>query len=110
MASIEKVGYQGRRWDAPMADDAVPADLSGRTCAWCDEPITPGDDAMRLGSTGHTECILRSTLGDVAHLERRCLCFGGTNHDEDGTYREQSRRVVEWLVAHRHGRWTVGRH
>lgn len=97
--------YQGRRWDAPMADDAVLADLTGQTCGMCQEPVVEGDDAMALGSTFHTECLIRSTLGDVAHLEGRCLCFGGRDHDEEGTYREQSRRAMAWIIEHRRGRW-----
>lgn len=97
--------FQGRRWDAPMSDDAVRADLSGRDCAMCQEPITADDDAVALGSIFHTECLLRSSLGDVPHLEGRCLCAGGTEHDDEGSYRDGARRTVAWLVEHGRGRW-----
>jgi len=97
--------YQGRRWDAPMADDAVLADLTGLTCGMCQEKIEYDEDAMRMGGVFHTECLLRSTLGDVPHLERRCLCFGGSDHDEKGSYREGAKRAVAWLIEHHRGRW-----
>lgn len=101
-----RVLYQGRRWDAPATDFAIEAALAGKHCSMCDELISGEDDAVRMGSYFHTECWLRSGLGDVAHLEHRCLCYGGGDHDEDGTYREQSKRALEWLLAHRQGRWS----
>src|SRR4051812_18805543 len=97
--------YQGRRWDAPMTDDAIRADLSRWDCAMCQETITLEDDAIAAGAVFHTECLLRSSLGDVPHLERRCMCFGGGDHDEEGTYRDGARRAVAWLIEHRRGRW-----
>jgi len=101
--------YQGRLWDAPMTDDAERADLTGRDCGMCQEPVVEGDDALLMGGLFHTECLLRSSLGDVPHLEGRCLCFGGGDHDTDGTYRDGARRTVDWLVAHRRGRWAEER-
>lgn len=107
MKQREETGvlYQGRRWDAPMADDAQAADLTGRHCNWCGQPITADDDAMMLGGAGHTECILRSVMGDVPHLEEKCICYGGHEVDVEGTYREQSQRAVDWLITHRLGGW-----
>ena len=97
--------YQGRRWDAPATDDAIEADLAGKHCAMCEELITGEDDAVRMGSYFHTECWLRAGLGDVAHLEHQCLCYGGSACDEQGTYREQSKRALAWVVRHGQGSW-----
>lgn len=98
-------GYQGRLWDAPMTDDLPVIDLAGWECGLCQEAITAQDNAVALGGVFHLECLLRSTMGDVAHLEGRCSCFGGGDHDTEGSYREQSQRVVDWLVANHRGRW-----
>lgn len=103
--TMSDVLYQGRLWDAPATDDATKADLTGRHCTACGEEIAASDDAVRMGSYFHTECWIRSGLGDVMHLERRCLCFGGTEHDDEGTYREQSQRALDWVVENRAGRW-----
>lgn len=98
-------GYQGRRWDAPMTDDMPVLDLTGQECC-CGELIAEGDDAVRLGSTFHIECLIRSTLGSVDHLQGKCTCFGGHERlDDEGTYREQARQTLEWMLQHGRGRW-----
>jgi hypothetical protein len=99
-------GYQGRRWDAPMTDDMRVIDLTGNDCAMCQEPIVAEDNAIRLGSIFHLECIIRSTFGDVCHLEGRCSCFDAEGEqDNEGTYRDTARRALDWLVANGRGRW-----
>ena len=89
-----------------MTDDMPVIDLTGEICI-CGEEIAAGDNAIRLGSVFHVECIIRSTMGDVAHLEGRCLCFGGGDHDEEGTYRQQAQRALDWMVANGRGRWAA---
>lgn len=102
--------YFGRRWDAPAFDDAIEIPTPvGQLCLWCGEPIEAGDNGSTMGSpTGvqpvHLECFLRSLLGDVPHLEGRCLCSGGGDHDER-PYHEGSRAALEWLLSHRRGRF-----
>lgn len=100
-------GYHGRRWDAPMTDDMEKIDLTGEQCSLCLETITADDDGLLLGSLFHTECLLRSTLGDVFHLRRECMCFGGDKHDEEGTYREQAQRALAAVIANGGG-WADG--
>ena len=73
----------------------------------CEELITGDDDAVPTGSYFHTECWLRAGLGDVAHLEEQCLCFGGSARDDQGTYREQSQRALAWVIRHHRGQWKV---
>lgn len=113
------VAWFGPKWDAPITDDSPECKPPlGEKCIQCQEPILEGergvtmpyltiDDKTReyLNRRGavHLECHMRSVLGDVAHLERRCICFGGDDHDEtDGrSYRDGARDVMTWLAEHR---------
>lgn len=108
MSDLPPMGYHGRLWDSPMTDGMPKVDLTGEECFYCGEPIAADDDALRLATTSHTECVLRSVLGDVAHLEGRCLCAGGRDHDEEGTFREQAQRALQWMVDNGRGRWAEG--
>lgn len=98
--------YQGRKWDAPMTDDATEGTVSG-PCDLCTEPILPEDDALQLPfMRTHLECNLRSGMGDVAHLEGRCFCYTGVpDDDEYDSYRDSARAALEWLLAHKRGRF-----
>lgn len=98
--------YQGRKWDAPMTDDAIKGEVTG-DCDMCREPILPEDDALQLPlMRAHLECHVRSGLGDVAHLEGRCFCYTGVpDTDEYDSYRDSSRAAIAWLVEHRRGRF-----
>lgn len=98
-------GFQGRIWDSPMFDDLPKIDLANETCGMCQEGIVGSDDAIRTPSVFHTECLLRSIVGDVPHLEGRCSCYGGGAHDDEGTYRETAQRAIAWLVENGRGRW-----
>lgn len=101
---LPPVKYQGRWWDAPFTDDAVQADLSGRDCEYCREPITQDDDAVwQPYVLGHLECHLRSALGDVQHLEGRCICSGGPaeRDNSNATYREEAKATLQWLLDNR---------
>lgn len=108
-------GYFGVRWDAPAFEDApeLPTPV-GERCLLCDEPIREGESGIVIGYVGadlepgvapeHIECFLRSILGSVSHLEKRCSCYGGS--DSHGTtrttrsYRAQARESMEWLILH----------
>lgn len=104
-----QIHYQGRKWDAPMTDGAVEVTyMTGKTCIGCEEKITAEDNAILntwANQPHHLECYLRPGLGDVAHLEERCMCFGGEGHDDEGTYREQNQRALQWVIDHRQGRF-----
>lgn len=84
-------------------DDIERTDVpAGQLCTWCGEAIGETDagviiprviigdadfDGVRalhealhddetvVGIPWHLECMMRSTLGSVAHQERRCSCF-----------------------------------
>ena len=52
----------------------------------------------------HIECYLRVALGDISHLERTCVCYGGTGSDTR-PFREGSRMVLDWLLANKRGQF-----
>lgn len=112
------VYYRGRLWDAPFTDGALPMpdelaeSLLPAPCIWCDEPMAADDDILLLPAiTAHLECHIRSFLGDIQHLEERCLCFRGAGNEEVretdhyDTYRESAKASVQWLLDHNQGRF-----
>ena len=73
----------------------------GVPCAHCDELIQDGDHGWTLphiGANGcielpwHLNCLMRHTIGSVAHIERRCGCFvkGATEDDAPELTRRQA--------------------
>ena len=75
--------YHGRRWDAPVMDEAVEMDddaakllLAGESkCDHCQEPLLYTENVLMLPYlVGHTECQIRAAIGNVVHLEGRCIC------------------------------------
>lgn len=114
--------YWGRKWDAPMTDDSreLPTDVAEAMfngevvtrCPFCVEPLGIEDDIFITPSIrSHLECNIRSAMGDVQHLEGRCLCSRGrgneVTYDSDHyeTYREGSKAALQWLIDHRRGRF-----
>ena len=104
------MAWFGQRWDAPAFEDApeVPVPL-GAECPGCGELVDEDDTGITMPYVTedfgvrrcayHIECHLRSILGSVAHQERRCSCYGGTDHD--GSSRDDARALLEWLTRHR---------
>lgn len=84
-----------------------------KPCLHCEELIHVGDRGVliavvtRLGpapesmiSNVHLECDIRSKLGGMSHMEKRCLCFKGkegADHTFDGTFREEAIAVLAFL-------------
>lgn len=97
-------------WPAPVCGDErmrvmVPL---GQICLSCGEAVELDDSGVmtcytEVAPTGewvtsirpqHAECLVRGMLGSLAHLERRCSCYGGTDHDTPGlSVREEARLV-----------------
>lgn len=113
-----RVYYLGKKWDAPITDGAIEVDdrlasafLQGTIpCDLCQEMLVEGENILIMPNMGgHTECIIRSMMGDVAHLEGRCSCPGSSDTPLPGedaqTYRESSLAAVQWLVDHGRGRF-----
>jgi hypothetical protein len=123
---LEKIEtfYHGKKWDAPFMDDAflmpdqmwrfLLSDDTGfvvnKTCAFCGEELVFEDNAFMAPSfrQSHTECYIRSGMGDVAHLEGRCICSGEdrrTTEETNQTFREEALATVQWMLDHGRGRW-----
>lgn len=109
--------YWGRKWDAPVTDDAILMDealvdgLLPHPCDLCREAMTKEDNILLTpGMSTHLECNIRSALGDVQHLEGRCICSRPgdpiVHEDEkDQTYRESAKAAVQWLIDNKRGRF-----
>jgi len=83
----------------------------GEKCLHCHEPFVEGDSGKATPFIArhrepeirhsHKECWLREGLGSLAHLERRCPCYGGTDHETSGlTARQEAVAVWDWVQAH----------
>jgi hypothetical protein len=75
-----------------------------KTCYWCAEPIEDSEMWALVGDkVAHENCNLRSVLGSVAHIEKRCSCFvpGSTEGDPEGMTRREAanaaKRAFEWV-------------
>lgn len=85
----------------------------GERCIGCDEEFVEGDQGTAIPSMEsdgvarvrhqHRECGLRAVMGPLAHLEKRCPCYGGTSNDTPGLTRRQEAQAVwdHWMA---HGR------
>lgn len=106
--------WHGRKWDAPLTDESTEMDealaaalLDGSTvCTLCEEPLLFEDDVFLTPSmVTHLECNIRMALGDVPHLEGRCMCNGGTGDHDDRPFRESAKATIEWLITNHRGRF-----
>lgn len=68
-------------------------------CQWCEELVEEGEQSPAIDSPMHTECALRSVVGSVAHLSRRCVCYqkGSTLEDPPAFTRRESARAAAHL-------------
>lgn len=104
--------FFGARWDAPIIDLATQIVTPvGERCLFCSELIEPGDrgvlrlcagvvDGKTVTDTGpaHMECDLRSMMGNVDHLEGRCICNeNAVSGGPATTFREEAREVLVWF-------------
>jgi len=81
----------------------------GQACAFCEEPIELGDRGCTIphieerGASEkpyHFECHIRMIVGSLAHQQRRCSCYGGTEHDPPGmTLRQAARAAFHFWQA-----------
>lgn len=111
--------YFGEPWDVPAVDDAIAGPTPvGERCVYCPDLIEEGDQGFLLPTARvgpdekliatvepiHRECMVRSIIGSVPHLEGRCRCRGATEDEPDNeSWRDQGRATTEWL--RRHGRF-----
>jgi hypothetical protein len=105
---VGTIAWFGRHLDAPAYEDAPEVEVPlGATCLGCGELVDEYDAGITMPYVDagfevqrcayHVECHLRSVLGGVAHLERRCSCYGGKDHD--GHSREEARALLDRMLA-----------
>lgn len=72
-------------------------------CPLCEQTILAGEDVRELmNGRAHRECLLRSVLGGIGHLEdHQHWCNEVGDPDGGRTYRQSAIEVEEWV--HRHG-------
>jgi hypothetical protein len=96
---------------APICEDdslRTPTPL-GESCAWCEEPILQGEGGVwmlhwepdgAVEKPWHQECSFRTVMGSKAHLEQRCTCYGGQDHDDPNmTAREEAIWVLNYWTS-----------
>lgn len=72
-------------------------------CPWCDEEVNPEEDALPIWSNGlkvkaHRECMLRSVMGGIGHLEdHNYWCLKMNDPDGGRTYRQSALDVDLWV-------------
>jgi hypothetical protein len=67
-------------------------------CVYCGELMTVAEVARAVISTlpwgevcwTHQACAVRQVVGSVAHQQRRCQCYGGTDDDDEGLTKLQT--------------------
>jgi len=68
-------------------------------CFHCQEPVAPDDPVHRYpdGDLAHKNCFMRTIIGSVAHIERRCGCYildSGETDPEGLTVRQAADAAV----------------
>jgi hypothetical protein len=73
-------------------------------CFLCQEAIQKGDDFRPNNGDDvglHRECLLRSVVGSIEHLEMGPHPVGACHeHDRGLTYRQNALLVDEWVAKH----------
>lgn len=76
------------------------------TCVLCEQTIGAGEDTRPMGgptgpSLAHRECLLRSVLGGIGHLEdHQHWCIEVEDPDGGRTYRQSAIEVEKWVHEH----------
>lgn len=94
-------------------EDRVEAPV-GEECMECEEPIADGESGVLVmvgiwvedvgmvesyPAPVHKECMLRMTVGSLAHLNQECTCYGGNGGEYNLTRREESKLVYRRIHA-----------
>lgn len=78
-------------------------------CVLCLQVISPGQDTRpvsrivpgRAGNQAHQECLLRSVLGGIGHLENHAhWCVEVGDPDGGRSYRQSAVEVAAWVEAY----------
>lgn len=102
----------GESWGAPICkpEDHAEAPV-GEPCIHCEEPIQEGDKGIitpfltdwvdkdtfvEKEVPYHYACFMRNIVGSLAHINKTCSCFGGTEEDPpDMTKREAAEAALK---------------
>jgi len=71
-------------------------------CPLCEEVIGAGEEVNAVsGNRAHRECLLRSVIGGIGHLEdHQRWCIEAGDPDGGRTYRQSAIEVDQWVVEH----------
>jgi hypothetical protein len=75
-------------------------------CLLCEEPITENQEARPIRSEealthAHRECLLRSVMGGIGHLEdHQRWCVEAGDPDGGRSYRQSALEVDQWVHTH----------
>lgn len=97
----------GEGW-APPEMERVSTPV-GSLCLYCQEPIAEGDQGVVMpfysvnGASEvaqHRACVVRTVIGSVGHLKKKCTCYGGTEEDPpDMTRRQGAEAAMLYLMT-----------
>jgi hypothetical protein len=55
-------------------------------CLHCDEPIGAAERVHMMTTYScmamHLACLVRNIVGSIAHQQKQCSCYGGTDSDD----------------------------
>lgn len=83
-------------------------------CLWCGEVFT-GDELANAQAIAyftaeghrtryfHHECGFRTAMGSLAHMQRRCSCYGGSEDDPPGMTKRQAAQAALEAYLRRQG-------
>lgn len=105
--------FFGEPWPSGVCAGGVQVETPvGYPCKLCSHAVIDGDQGWYIGAVeliedkpmatqgpAHRECVLRSTMGGPLHLQKRCSCYGGANHDSGMTFREEALWVWEYVTS-----------
>lgn len=115
----ENFGWFGEPWpsgvcyddDGRLIEEMRKPFPVGEQCLYCNETFdeAAGDSGKAMPFHGiggsrivhvHKECMFREVAGPLAHLERRCRCYGGDGHATPGmTPRQEALEVWRRTVG-----------
>jgi hypothetical protein len=93
--------YFGEPWNPGIARLEPVATPIGQPCLHCQETIEYGDQGLMVPAPVHLECFLRMVVGSIAHQNRTCACFGGSDEPPPGlTRREEAIAAIAHYERH----------
>jgi hypothetical protein len=71
-------------------------------CLLCEQTMLAQEDLRQMANgTAHRECLLRSVLGGIGHLEdHQHWCIEVGDPDGGRTYRQSAIEVEKWVHDH----------